>query len=119
MKNTAKPWIVTPSLSGENYTIVSRDSATTVIGSGLTKGNANHIVACVNACEGINPKAVPDLLEACKLLLEDCEMALANEWDRSDAGFEDSSLVLRSALIKALGEKRFWATQTESVSVAS
>ena len=28
--------------------------------------NGERIVACVNACEGINPEAVPDLLEACQ-----------------------------------------------------
>jgi len=32
--------------------------------------NARRIVACVNACEGINPEAVPDLLEACRKLIE-------------------------------------------------
>lgn len=30
------------------------------------EANAKRIVACVNACAGINPEAVPDLLEACK-----------------------------------------------------
>ncbi len=29
--------------------------------------NARRIVACVNACEGINPEAVPELLEALKI----------------------------------------------------
>ncbi len=29
--------------------------------------NADHIVACWNACEGINPEAVSDLLQACKM----------------------------------------------------
>lgn len=33
------------------------------------QANARRIVACVNACEGINPKAVPDLLAACKEVL--------------------------------------------------
>ena len=28
--------------------------------------NSNRAVACVNACAGINPEAVPDLLEALK-----------------------------------------------------
>lgn len=28
------------------------------------RANANHIVACVNGCEGINPEAVGDMLEA-------------------------------------------------------
>ena len=32
--------------------------------------NAARIVACVNACEGINPQAIPDLLKAAKGLAE-------------------------------------------------
>jgi len=32
--------------------------------------NGHHIVACVNACEGINPKAVPELLGALQTLAE-------------------------------------------------
>ena len=31
------------------------------------RANALRIVACVNACEGINPEAVPELLKACKI----------------------------------------------------
>lgn len=31
-----------------------------------TEANAHRIVACVNACEGINPEAVPAMLEALK-----------------------------------------------------
>ena len=34
--------------------------------AGKQEANATRIVACVNACKGINPEAVPDLLEACK-----------------------------------------------------
>lgn len=30
------------------------------------RANAERIVACVNACKGINPEAVPDLLDALK-----------------------------------------------------
>ena len=32
--------------------------------------NAERIVACVNACEGINPEAVPEMLEALKKIAE-------------------------------------------------
>jgi hypothetical protein len=35
--------------------------------------NAARLVACWNACEGINPEAVPELLEACKALLSFAE----------------------------------------------
>ena len=30
------------------------------------RANARRIVACVNACAGLNPEAVPDLLAACE-----------------------------------------------------
>ncbi len=65
-KHTPGPWkmfygkICSPSceslgfLSGE-FTERSHDLA-----------NALRVIACVNACEGINPKAVPDLLKALK-----------------------------------------------------
>ncbi len=33
-----------------------------------SEANARHIVACVNNCEGINPKAVPDLWKAVAVL---------------------------------------------------
>ena len=31
------------------------------------KANAKRIVACVNACAGINPEAVPEVLEALRV----------------------------------------------------
>ena len=111
MKHTETPWIASALVPSGSYVITNPGHVSAVICSDLTKANAEHIVACVNACEGINPEAVPDLLKACKLLLEDCEMALTNEWDRSDSGFEDSSHILSSALIKAFGEKRFMEMQ--------
>lgn len=36
----------------------------------ITDDDAARIVACVNACTGLNPEAVPDLLAACKAALE-------------------------------------------------
>ncbi len=35
--------------------------------------NRDRIVACVNACAGINPEAVPDLIEAAIDLVSDCQ----------------------------------------------
>jgi hypothetical protein len=34
---------------------------------------ANRIVACVNACDGLNPKAIPSILEAAKRLVREWE----------------------------------------------
>jgi len=36
-----------------------------------------HAVACVNACRGLNPEAVPGLADACKTLLDIIETPLA------------------------------------------
>lgn len=36
------------------------------------KANAYHIVSCVNNCKGINPHAVPAMLEALKAIAEGC-----------------------------------------------
>ena len=55
--------------------------------------NATHIVACVNACKGVNPEAVPDLLAA----LEACLPVLDNpamHWELKTA---------RAAIAKAKG----------------
>ena len=37
--------------------------------------NARRIVACVNACEGINPEAVPDLLTVLRAAVARVELA--------------------------------------------
>jgi len=57
--------------------------------------NAKRIVACVNACAGINPEAVPDLLAACRLSLE--------RYDYSDTRWaRETCDVCRAAITKAL-----------------
>lgn len=37
------------------------------------QANADRIIACVNACAGINPEAVPDLLAAAKGIIKAIE----------------------------------------------
>ena len=62
---------------------------------GHDKFNADRIVACVNACEGINPEAVKELLEALKLV---------QDWaDEQGIGFP-VRLGIRAAIAKAKGE---------------
>ncbi len=39
--------------------------------------NAERIVACVNACEGINPEAVPELLDALQDIIADHDERVA------------------------------------------
>jgi hypothetical protein len=47
--------------------------------------------------------ASPALLSACKTLAEDCRMALSGEWDKGDAGFQDSLDLLESVIAQATG----------------
>lgn len=44
----------------------SYDVGLTDIDVPIARANADRIVACVNACTGINPAAIQKLLEACK-----------------------------------------------------
>lgn len=41
---------------------------------GEDRANARRIVACVNACEGINPDSVQDLLKACEAIVSHDKM---------------------------------------------
>lgn len=59
------------------------------------QANTDRIVGCVNSCAGINPKAVPDLLEACKTALKACT-PVATEMGITQA--------LKAAIAKAEGE---------------
>ena len=59
------------------------------------QANAERIVACVNACKGINPEAAPELLEACKWALKECGA------EAKEIGLFD---VLGAAIAKAEGE---------------
>lgn len=60
----------------------------------------HHIVACVNACEGINPAAVPYLLAACKAAFESLQGWHAACMDPDDAGIID---LLYNAITSAEG----------------
>jgi len=96
-KHTPELWYTTGGM------IASEDdpSGKTIAHVG-TPADAAHIVACVNACEGIKPAAVKDVLAAlCGLLREydqhipdDCECPRVRQ--AADAA--------RAALAKAKGE---------------
>ncbi len=49
-------------------TVARFDTRTPSIDEDEALANAERIVACVNGCEGINPEAVKDLLEACQFI---------------------------------------------------
>ena len=60
--------------------------------------DALHIIACWNACEGINPEAVPEMLEALEAMNAACNMADVRERDRLTAAAIPAA---RAALAKA------------------
>ncbi len=102
--HTAEPWFVSPD-DWEGLFVESKASAETNAGRPVClpqgpqhKANAARIVACVNFCAGINPAAVPAMIEALEALL-----ASTYQID----GFEDilaaSETKARAALALAKG----------------
>ena len=67
--------------------------------------NARRIVACVNACEGINPEAVPELRDICESILAKVAAAMPARHDDLTAvsvTFTGADLArLRAAIAKA------------------
>lgn len=65
LKHTPGPWEAFEKAEG-GYSIESyvESGAWATVAHALDPNNAARIVACVNACEGISPEAVPNLLEA-------------------------------------------------------
>lgn len=71
-KHTPEPWVATRQPNGSVWiherglmphaTVYGRAD----LSSGKIGSDSARIVACVNACKGINPEAVPELLAACK-----------------------------------------------------
>lgn len=74
-KHTPEPWVATRQPNGSVWiherglmphaTVYGRAD----LSSGKIESDSARIVACVNACAGINPDAVPGLLAACKALI--------------------------------------------------
>jgi hypothetical protein len=63
------------------------------------EANAQRIVDCVNGCEGINPKAAPQLLEACKEILNWAN----DEIEREGLNIEFPLYQLQQAIASAEG----------------
>lgn len=82
-KHTPGPWVVHIDKSRGNWVYNIRTEKPHNPSGGLGKhiaecnglmeargeNNAEHIVACVNACAGINPEAVPELVKACEAIM--------------------------------------------------
>lgn len=64
-----------------------------------SRANAEHAAACWNACEGINPEAVPKLLAACKALVKECRCAMDGRDDFGDMPEDRAALEQAEAAI--------------------
>ena len=59
---------------GIDEPVVAEPRHSISISASERKANASHLVACWNACEGINPEAVLRLLEAARWIQESIDM---------------------------------------------
>ena len=65
---TPTPWEVDPDydwVRDENGKVVANCT-----GHDSQRANAQRICACVNGCQGLNPSAYKEVVEACKMLIE-------------------------------------------------
>ena len=105
-KHTPGPWVANEDLI---YNGVG-DLVTIVSGVGSLDEDmerAARIVACVNACEGINPETVPDLLKAAKLsfvLIEALMPGIEHIAVQDYRAVSETPLALRAAIDKAEGK---------------
>ena len=70
-----------------------------------SEANARRFVALWNAClkvptEALEDNVIEEMMGVIKITLEDCEMALSGEWDRSNQGF----VAMAKAARKILGK---------------
>ena len=105
LKHTPEPWKVTvqengyvciETAYGTHRDILTGDFIT------LKASNAERIVACVNACEGLNPEAIPEMLEALQEMVSvACEYY---DMDMGDAGSQMIAIA-NDVIAKATGKE--------------
>ena len=79
-KHTPEPWVI-----HDRFGICSKalDKVIVLAADGFPdshKVNCERIVACVNACAGINPEAVPEMLEALSEATHAMGYKLTRDW---------------------------------------
>lgn len=98
MKHTPTPWYFGHDKFSLHTPIASEDDPSgKPVASVLEKADAERIVACVNSCAGLNPEAIPELVQAAR----DARAILRNNENPSK---ELLLAVLQNALAKAVCE---------------
>lgn len=103
-KHTPEPWISGDEHSDDRPTLWDDEGCCVAefnrfMGAKRAIANRDRAMACVNACKGIDPEAVPYLLAACKA-------ALADRFGSDDPCVDLDPITnqLRDAIAKAEGE---------------
>lgn len=105
MKHTPGPWVYarTYAANQSRWYIITNAKGYGPIFEVGGKDNAERIISCVNNCKGINPEAVPLMLEACKWLIkeyqESGDMVMGSKL--TNKGF----LLAEKAITKAEGKQ--------------
>lgn len=94
-EHTKEPWAVAPSNDGGQH-IGNVDGMVVIY---QNRKNMDRIVACVNACAGINPEAVPEMLEALRGILDG--IVATNKRNGIEEPFGECIDAARAALAKA------------------
>lgn len=113
-KHTPEPWEVWD--TGKSVTLKAKFGTPGMdasqlypvftVGPGVNQNaNARRIVECVNACEGINPDAVPELLAALQSSIQNIEQlaSTVNVLSPGKVRADDFSEKAREAIKKAIG----------------
>jgi len=102
-QHTAEPWalhlVYPPLIYGGGCIVATVDTSSPEPGE--RDANAERIVACVNGCAGINPEAVPGLLEALHQSIE-CLAWRGDETKEQLLAFiQDAQEVISAAITRA------------------
>lgn len=110
MKHTKEPWkthsLWLPLISKYEIWLEANGKKLCSFNTGneeLDNENAYRVAECVNACKGINPKAIPDMLKALdEAYGEMIQMLSANEPDSpSDKALQAALIRVKKAMAKA------------------
>ena len=81
MKHTKEPWRWGYDADETLFVFAELQEVACIRQEQPDQANAQRICDCVNACAGLNPKAVPKLLEACKAMVEYISQQWEDDWE--------------------------------------
>lgn len=113
MKHTKEPWTWEEHELSTGYSAVVYDENGVAIDTHISAEKAKHIVECVNACAGLNPAAIPDVVDAAIRIADDVQDLIDGSKDCGDPNCDcpmqdaynpDSTLERLNDLLRALAK---------------